>query len=191
MGLRVIAGEAKGQRLQSSPGRRVRPTSGRVRAAIFSMLRSRASSTARVLDLYAGSGALGIEALSRGAEQADFVEQDRRQCEVIRQNLAAAGLAQQGRVFCGRVHRILPRLEGTYDVVFLDPPYGDPALPGTLEELGGSSLVGERSVVVVERSARQVLDEVYGQMRLVRELRHGDTAVSAYTRNSQEEKEAQ
>ncbi len=190
MSLRVIAGEAKGQRLQSPPGKRVRPTSGRVRGAIFSMLRSQAPSTARVLDLYAGSGALGIEALSRGAEQADFVEQDRRQCLVIRQNLTAAGLAGQGRVFCGRVHRILPRLEGTYDVVFLDPPYGDPALLGTLAQLGCSELVGERTIVVVEHSARQAMDQTCGGLRLVRELRHGDTAVSVYSRNSQEDKEA-
>ncbi|MBI4297008.1 MAG: 16S rRNA (guanine(966)-N(2))-methyltransferase RsmD [Chloroflexi bacterium] len=187
--MRVIAGEAKGHRLQAPRGRRARPTSGRVRAAIFSMLPSIVPLPRRALDLYAGSGALGIEALSRGVEQVDFVERDRRHCQTIRQNLAAAGLAGQGRVLCGRAQSILPRLEGAYDVVFLDPPYGDPSLPALLEELGDSPLLSGESAVVVERSSRQTLKDTFGRLRLVRELRHGDTAVSVYKLNGREEKE--
>ena len=150
------------------------------------MLAARAATLGSVLDLYAGSGALGIEALSRGAEHADFVEQNARQCHAIRENLGLAELSGLARVYCGRVQTILTKLEGPYDVVFLDPPYGDALLPGLMEKLGVSPILTEQSIVVVERSTRQVLGKTYGRISLVRELRHGDTTVSVYTSDAKQ-----
>lgn len=181
MEMRVIAGTAKGHRLKAP--RAARPTSARVRAAIFSMLQSLASPPSRVLDLYAGSGALGIEALSRGAGWADFVEQDRMSCAIIKGNLEHTGLAGQGRVYCSRVKEALLRLGPQYDMVFLDPPYGDPALPSLLGELASSPLLEKGATVIVEHPPQYPLDMDYGPLHLIRQLHHGDTWVSVYKCN--------
>src|SRR3990172_6608743 len=103
--MRVIAGRAKGHRLAGPPSRATRPTSDLVRGAIFSALGSLGADLSRVLDLYAGSGALGIEALSRGAGWCDFVERDPAACAVIRENLRATGFDGQARVYCLSVER--------------------------------------------------------------------------------------
>jgi 16S rRNA (guanine966-N2)-methyltransferase len=117
--VRVVAGEFKGRRLHAPRGTRTRPTADRVREALFSMLGD--VSGARVLDLYAGSGALGIEALSRGAESAVFVERDRGALAALERNLEAIGAS--GEVRRQDVARFLARPEGTFDLVFCDPPY--------------------------------------------------------------------
>jgi len=119
--VRVVAGEFKGRRLYAPRGSRTRPTADRVREALFSMLGD--VSGARVLDLYAGSGALGIEALSRGAESAVFVERDAKALDALRRNLDATGA--RGAVRREDVARFLSRPEGTFDLVFADPPYDD------------------------------------------------------------------
>jgi len=121
--MRVIAGEAKGLRLKRPAARHLRPTSDLVRGAIFDILASLGADCTRVLDLYAGSGALGIEALSRGAHWCDFVEQDRAACAIIRENLALAGFQERTRVHCMSVEKALDRLDGPYDLVLMDPPY--------------------------------------------------------------------
>ncbi len=137
--MRVVAGEFKGRRLYAPRGESTRPTADRVREALFSMLGD--VSGTRVLDLYAGSGALGIEALSRGADSAVFVESDGQALAALRRNLDAVGAAATVRR--QDVLRFLARPEGTFDLVFCDPPYDDgpgvaaalsEALPGMLEE---------------------------------------------------------
>src|SRR3972149_4574026 len=138
--MRVIAGRAKGHRLAGPPSRATRPTSDLVRGAIFSALASMGVDLSRTLDLYAGSGALGIEALSRGAQRCDFVERDVRACASIRQNLSKTGFAGQGEVLCLPAERALPRLEGPYTLVLADPPYALEAAPA-LELLAERGLV--------------------------------------------------
>jgi 16S rRNA (guanine966-N2)-methyltransferase len=154
--VRVIAGSAGGRPLQAPPGRDVRPTSDRVREAMFSSLAEHVAG-ARVLDLFAGSGALGVEALSRGAAHAVFVERDRRAVAVIRRNLAALGLQDRATVrpedagrFC-RTGR-----GGPYDLVFADPPYAEPtaAIHALLVQLAAAGAVREDAVVVIERDRR-------------------------------------
>ena len=105
--MRIIAGQAKGRRLKSPPGLSTRPTTDMVRGAIFSILTSLAQGWGNVLDLYAGTGALGIEALSQGAEHADFVEQNSRCCAIIRENLQIAELSGNARVYCSTVSKFL------------------------------------------------------------------------------------
>ena len=119
--MRIIAGTAGGIRLQV-PGAVARPTSDRVREAIFSILGERVVGAA-VLDLFAGSGALALEALSRGAKRADLVERDRNACSVIRANLEKARLTGEARVIKGEAQRFLKGASGKYDLVFADPPY--------------------------------------------------------------------
>ena len=166
--------------MKSPRASRTRPTSDLVRGAIFSMLESVASDWSRVLDLYAGSGGLGIEALSRGAAWADFVEQDARCCNLIRENLEGTKLAGQAHVYCCTVKKALSFLKESYGIVLLDPPYSDPAAAATLAEVAASPLVRVESVIVMEHSPRLTLESAYGKFNLLKTRRHGDTCISVY-----------
>ena len=179
--MRVIAGKSKGHRLKGPPSRATRPTSDLVRGAIFSALHSLDADLTRVLDLYAGSGALGIEALSRGAAWCDFVEQSRTACAVIRENLASTGFADQAGVHCTTVQKALRLLTGPYTLVLADPPYADATAPAALEELAVSSLVErDRTVLVLEHSSRQAAPNHIGWWGLLSSRHHGDTGISIY-----------
>ena len=151
--MRVIAGDFKGRRLHTPRGTRTRPTADRVREALFSMLGD--VSGARVLDLYAGSGALGIEALSRGAESAVFVERDEPALAALRRNLEAVGADAEVRR--RDVLGFLAHPEGTYDLVFCDPPYDDaPRVAAPLSE-ALPSLARENARIVTESDKRNPL----------------------------------
>src|SRR3990172_4135728 len=179
--MRVIAGRAKGHRLAGpAKGGATRPTSDLVRGAIFSALVSLGADLSRTLDLYAGSGALGIEALSRGAASCDFVEKDARACASIRQNLSRTGFEAQGEVIRAPVERALERLSGPYTLVLADPPYADEAA-SVLEGLAERGLVVAGSTtLVLEHSSREEAPERLAGLAQVKTLRHGDTAVSLY-----------
>lgn len=176
--MRVIAGQAKGRALRSLRGSAMRPTSARVRAALFSILGDTVLG-GPFLDLYAGTGAVGIEALSRGAPWADFVEQYRAACEVLRRNLAAAGCAERARVIPLPVARFLTRpADRTYAVVFADPPYGAGEVERVLTDLAGWSGLTPETLVVVQHSSRE---EVRAEgWRLVRRESYGDTRLSFF-----------
>jgi len=178
--MRVIAGKAKGHRLKSLRSSGLRPTSDLLRGAIFNMLESTVTDWSRVLDLYAGTGALGIEALSRGAAWADFVERNPKLCAVIKENLGHTGLVSQGAVLCMTANKALSILKERYGILLLDPPYTDPSVTATAEKLSCSRLVGEDSTIVIEHSRRVPLKEKYGDFQQVKNLRHGDSCVSVY-----------
>lgn len=186
--MRIIAGSARGRRLKSPRSRAratgaasVRPSSDLMRGAIFSSLASMGADMERVLDLYAGSGALGIEALSRGAAWCDFVERDQAACELIRANLLLTGLEKQGRVYRLAAARAPEELEGPYTLVLADPPYDDGGAVRVLESIGGSTLVGKgKTILVLEHSARHEPSNALGALSLTKSLRHGDSAVSIY-----------
>ena len=178
--MRVIAGRAKGHRLTGPPSRGTRPTSDLVRGAVFSALEAMGAELTRTLDLYAGSGALGIEALSRGAQWCDFVEKDGRACASIRENLAKTKFEGQAKVHCTPVERAHGRLEGPYTLVLADPPYASEAVR-VLERLADWGLVeGGRTVLALEHSSREEGPERLGGLSRVKTLRHGDSAVSIY-----------
>jgi len=144
------------------------------------MLESLGVDWSRVLDLYAGSGALGIEALSRGAEWTDFVEQDPRCCAAIKENLERVGLVSRAHVYCVSVERSLALLKERYSLVFMDPPYADSSSLRVIEGLASSALLGPGTALVVEHSRRLSLKEEYGPFKLVRNRRHGDTEISIF-----------
>ena len=177
--MRVTGGIARGRRLKSPPPS-VRPTSDRLREAVFDVLEARAVDLSSVLDLYAGSGALGIEALSRGAGRCDFVERERVCCRLIRENLELAGLTERGRVYCMAVERAVERLRGPYALVVADPPYEEANVFIVLERIGASTLVGPGSVLVLEHSARRDPPDSLGPLRCVWRRAYGDSAVSIY-----------
>ena len=183
--LRVAGGSARGHRLKGTLSPEARPTTERVRAAIFNVLSGETYWDRRVLDLFAGSGSLGIEALSLGAAWADFVEQNSRQSEVIRANLEHTGFSQRSKVYCGEAGRILETMPGSYSLVVLDPPYKMPDLIGLLERIASlSGLIEEDGVVVVGHSRHVDLPEVIGFLKLESHRRYGDNVVEFYRRES-------
>lgn len=179
--MRVVGGVARGRRLQGAVTAGVRPTTERARAAIFNVVPPEVYREGRVLDLFAGTGSLGIEALSRGAAWADFVERDRRQSQVIRANLESTGLAACGRVFCGEAGRLLSALDGGYRLVLLDPPYRMTDLDRFLERLASApGLLVEGGLAVVGHSRHVELRPEYGELRRYSQRRYGDNLVDFY-----------
>jgi 16S rRNA (guanine966-N2)-methyltransferase len=173
--VRVVAGEFRGRRLAAPQGARTRPTADRVREALFSMLGD--VSGARVLDLYAGSGALGIEALSRGAGAAVFVERDPRAVAVIGRNLASLGLEQQ--VVRQDAVRFLARAQGMFDLVFCDPPYDSASrLAGPLAERL-PALTSADARIVTESDKRSPLEL---PLPLLTERTYGNTRIAIHGR---------
>jgi 16S rRNA (guanine966-N2)-methyltransferase len=172
--MRVVAGEFRGHRLQAPRGRSTRPTADRVREALFSMLGD--VSGARVLDLYAGSGALGIEALSRGAAKAVFVERDAAAVAAIRRNLDAVG-AREADVRRQDVLRFLASCTDVFDLVFADPPYDSaPRLAGPLSA-ALPAVLDENALIVTESSKRTPLELT---LPLARERTYGDTRIAIH-----------
>ena len=177
MPLRVIGGSARGLQLRQ-PGRATRPTSARLREALFSMLESAGLLRSPALDLYAGSGALGIEALSRGVQQCTFVESDRRVCAVISANLEHTRLAG-GTVVHGRVGRWRADPDHPVSLVMADPPYDDPASWAAIEASVQDALTAD-AAIVVEHAARQAPPPELAGRSLWRDRRHGEGAVAIY-----------
>jgi 16S rRNA (guanine966-N2)-methyltransferase len=152
-----------------------------VRAAIYSIIGGAAVEGARVLDLYAGTGALGIEALSRGAEWTDFVESQQERCRDIRASLKELGLQSQGRVYCARVERSLGMVDGPYDLVLADPPYVMDRWDDLMGRLAGAGLLRDGALVVVEHESRRGLAQGYGGLTRRTNRRYGDTSISIYS----------
>ncbi len=184
--MRVIAGTAKGHHLKEPASSVTRPTADKIKGALFAMLDSLYGVVdARVLDLYAGTGALGIEALSRGAAWADFVEENRAACAVIRENLARTRLAERAAVHCMTVRSALSVPHFTqgraYDIILLDPPYADPDIGRIMEMTADSGLVADGAIVVLEHARRFAVRESYGRLRLLKTRCHGDTCLSLFS----------
>jgi len=178
--MRVIAGSAKGHHLKVPKGTPTRPATDMFRGVVFQILESLANDWGIVLDLFSGSGAMGIEALSRGAGSVDFVDRDPRCCAVIKENLESTKLVDGGHVYCTEVSRAISFLDKRYDIVVVDPPYPDRSIGNVIEKLAQSKLVGEQTVVAVTHSSRFALESEYASLRLVKERCHGDSCVNFY-----------
>ena len=184
--VRVIGGIYRSRRLRAVEGLGVRPTSDRLRETLFNVLGAQVRDC-RFLDLCAGSGAVGIEALSRGARRSVVIEQARRACAVIRENLDALGLGDHSRLVCRDVHAALKQLateltteNDAFDLIFFDPPYASSLYATVMDALGASTLLGDDAVVVVEYRAKQPPESEYGQLRRFRELKQGESALAFY-----------
>ncbi|MBI3973385.1 MAG: 16S rRNA (guanine(966)-N(2))-methyltransferase RsmD [Chloroflexi bacterium] len=180
--MRVIAGEARGVPLVTPAGRATRPTSDRLKEAIFSVLGDRGCE-GRVLDLFAGSGALGIEALSRGASWCDFVDSSQAACRVISANLAKTKLAGRAHVYCQPVARFVAQAPAAepYDLILLDPPYDLPGVDDVLVQLANSRLMHANTTLLLEHASRRAAAPAVGPFRLAKTRAHGDSAFSIYT----------
>lgn len=181
MTVRITGGVHRGRRLRLPRSANLRPTSDRVRSAVFSILGADSLQDTLALDLYAGSGVLGFEALSRGAVGAAFVEADARRCRHIRDALTALGLADRGSVHNGRVERVLATLSADgFGVAFADPPYALTDWQPLMGLLNREGLLAEGAVVVAEHRHDTGLADEYGGLALLTRRRYGDTAISIY-----------
>ncbi len=178
--MRVIAGKAKGHHLKAPKTTLTRPATDLVRGAIFSILENMTDKWSQVLDLYSGSGALGIEALSRGAGWVDFVEHNPQCCIVIKENLEKTKLAPQTHIYCRDVVKTISTLDKKYDIILIDPPYADTSIGDTLTKIANSKLVGDNTVLVVTHSSHLSLSPAYGGLNMVKERRHGDSFIAIY-----------
>ena len=173
--MRVIAGELRSRKLKSLPGLETRPTPDRLREALFNILLPQIEG-AVFLDAYAGTGAVGIEALSRGATRAIFIERSKTAAGVIRENLVSLGLLGRAEVLQGRVVQYLSKRRA--DIVFLDPPYTlEPEYAAALGTLSRSP----PPLTVVQHASRHVLLDDYGPLHRYRSLRQGDNTLSFYS----------
>ncbi len=178
--MRVIAGKAKGHYLKFPKGTKTRPVTDLVRGAIFSILENMVNDWSRVLDLFSGSGALGIEALSRGAAWADFVESERKCCDIIKENLETTGFSSQSKVYCCSVNKALSFLDKEYNIILMDPPYSDTATDDVITRLATLRLIGDDTTLVVTHASRSPLGNNYAPLNLIKEHRHGDTCISVF-----------
>ena len=184
--MRVIAGLAKGKELRFpklSKDKRLRPLTGRAKEALFNIL-VRKNPGARFLDLFAGTGSVGIEALSRGASLAIFVEFDRKIVQTLRDNIALAGFSDRAEVYgldVIKAIKIIDKAKGKFDIIFIGAPYGSPILGETLNAIAGSEIVDNGGVVVAEHSRRDKVSDSYGDMAKFRDAKYGDTVLSFYS----------
>src|SRR5688572_848934 len=171
--MRIISGELKGRKLKAPTWDGLRPTSDKLRETLFNVLAARVAG-ARVLDFYAGTGAIGIEALSRGAAQVTFVDHDTRAMRLIEQNLRHCGVTDRYVIIRGP--QSLPA--GSFDLAVLDPPYDEPDLTAAIAAV--EPLIAQGGVLVLEHARRRSAPERVGGLRVSRNLTSGDSALAFY-----------
>lgn len=177
--MRVITGSARGVRLKTPDGLKTRPTADRVKEALFSVIQFEVQG-ARFLDLFAGTGQMGIEALSRGAQSAVFVDEWKNACNLVRENLQLTKLADKAKVVNLDYLSYLKTCRETFDIVFLDPPYAEIFLENALNKISEIDILSDRGIIICERSADKQLDlEIPGLMRC-KDYKYGNTWVTVF-----------
>ncbi|SCX21597.1 16S rRNA (guanine(966)-N(2))-methyltransferase RsmD [Ruminococcaceae bacterium P7] len=175
--MRVITGSARGRKLLTLEGEDVRPTTDRVKEAVFSVIQFETEGR-RFLDLFAGSGQMGIEALSRGAKEAVFVDSAKKSVEIIRKNLASTKLAENAKVVQTDWQSYLSVSGTQFDIAFLDPPYGNGILQRALEALPAH--MSKTGVIIAENPLDEEILSEYGEFALDRQYRYGKIKISTF-----------
>ena len=176
--MRITGGTGKGRRLRVPAGDRVRPTSDKVKQALFNMLGEKVAGAA-FLDLYAGTGGIGIEALSRGAGRVVFIDDSRSSLQVIRHNVEQSGFGDRAQVTAARAESFVRKTEERFDIVFLDPPY-TLVIAEVLAFVEEADLLQPGAVVIAEHFKKQESPRKAGNLSLYREARYGDTVLAFY-----------
>ncbi len=179
--MRVITGSARGAKLKTLEGLATRPTSDRVKEAIFNIIQFDIQGR-RVLDLFGGSGQLAIEALSRGADYAVIVDQSAEAVRVIKDNLKKVRFDQQASVFQMDYLRYLSTAREKFDIIFLDPPYAEKSLENALRKISEIDILSDGGIIICERPKEKVLPPEVGGLLCSKDYNYGKTAVNLYTR---------
>ncbi|MBE6976074.1 MAG: 16S rRNA (guanine(966)-N(2))-methyltransferase RsmD [Ruminococcaceae bacterium] len=177
--MRVISGKARGIQLKTPEGLKTRPTADRVKEALFSIIQFDVP-CARVLDLFGGTGQLGIEALSRGAKSAVFVDEGQKACALIRENLGRTKLEQDAKVICGDYMQFLQNCREKFDIVLLDPPYAEVFLENSLKKLTEIDILESGGIIVAERPVDKALTLDFPGYTRSRDYKYGITLLTLY-----------
>ena len=182
--MRVITGSARGRRLGELKGQETRPTAGKVKEGVFSALQFEIEGR-RVLDLFAGTGQLGIEALSRGASSCVFVDRRSDAAKLVRENLAVCGFADCAQVVCGDAMTYLNAVRSKFDLVFLDPPYADDVLERALAHIARFDILAPHGIIVAECPLDKHLPALSAPYAVSRTYRYGKIQVTIYRREGE------
>lgn len=187
--MRVITGTARGRRLGELKGTETRPTTGKVKEGVFSALQFDIEGR-RVLDLFAGTGQMGIEALSRGASSCVFVDRRKDAYELVRANLGVCGFTDRAQVVCGDAMGYLSSLRTRFDLIFLDPPYEGDTLERAIAHIARFDILAPRGIIVAECPADKVLPALSAPYHIHREYRYGKIKATVYHRDGEDGAEA-
>ena len=179
--MRVITGSARGAKLKTLEGLTTRPTSDRVKEAVFNIIQFGVEGR-RILDLFGGSGQMAIEALSRGADYAVIVDENRQAVNIIKENLKKVKFDQQASVFQMDYMRYLSSCREKFDIIFLDPPYGEKFLENALQKISEIDILAEGGIIVCERPREKVLPPAVGNLICSKDYNYGKTAVNLYSK---------
>lgn len=182
--MRIIAGELKGRKLVTPKDDSVRPTTDKVKEAVFSMLMPYLQDSV-VIDLFAGTGSLGLEAISRGAKRAYFVDKDRRSIAMVRENVRHCGVEDRAVILCSDHASALSRIHDTADIVFLDPPYRTGLLTECMQLLRDTGILPEGGIVVAEHDSHDSMPDQIAGFRKIRDRRYGKIGISVYEQEEQ------
>ncbi len=184
--MRVITGSAKGVKLKTPEGLTTRPTAERVKEALFSAIQNEIPG-AVVLDLFGGTGQMGIEALSRGAKSAVFVDKSKAACQLIRENLTRTKLDKQGSVICGDYLSFLTSCKNRFDLILLDPPYAEVFLENALKRISEIDILTSHGIIIAERPFGKDLAAQFGCLSRCKEYKYGKTLIAVYRRAGEED----
>ncbi len=187
--MRVITGEFRGRKLESPDTNDIRPTSDKVKEACFNILMNDIYGSV-CCDLFAGTGSLGIEALSRGAERCYFGDNSREAVRLIKTNVAKCGAEERAVIINGDYKKVLKRIPEKVDIFFLDPPYRSGVYERCLDAIAALDLLGEDGIIIAEHETKIKLPETYGGYQLIRDRKYGKTSLAIYRASEEtEEKE--
>ena len=180
--MRVISGKARGITLKTPEGLQTRPTADRVKEAVFSILQFDLPGT-KVLDLFGGTGQLGIEAISRGAKSATFVDASDKACKLIQENLKRCKMEQEGRVLRCDYLEYLSKCRETYDIILLDPPYAEVFLENAIKKISEIDILKSGGIIVSERPAEKELSLLLPGFQRSKDYKYGKTVITLYRKD--------
>lgn len=181
--MRVITGTARGVRLKTPKGEKTRPTADRVKEAVFSIIQFETEGS-RFLDLFAGTGQMGIEALSRGASHAVFVDEWKDACQLVKENLRLSGLSAKAAVVQDHYLSYLQKCRETFDIVFLDPPYAEIFLENALNKISEIDILSDRGIIICERPAEKQLELEIPGLKRCKDYRYGKTWITVFRKET-------
>ena len=181
--MRVITGTARGVRLKTPKGEKTRPTADRVKEAVFSIIQFETEGS-RFLDLFAGTGQMGIEALSRGASRAVFVDEWRDACQLVKENLRLTNLTEKASVVQDQYLSYLKKCRETFDIIFLDPPYAEIFLENALNLISEIDILSDRGIIICERPAEKQLDLEIPGLRRCKDYRYGKSWITVFRKEA-------
>lgn len=181
--MRVITGTARGIRLKTPKGEKTRPTADRVKEAVFSIIQFETEGS-RFLDLFAGTGQMGIEALSRGALRAVFVDEWKDACRLVKENLSLTKLTEKAAVVQDNYLSYLSRCRETFDIIFLDPPYAEIFLENALNKISEIDILSDRGIIICERPAEKQLDLEIPGLQRCKDYRYGKSWITVFRKET-------